>query len=104
MTICNFCSDYHNESYLSYLLSALNNFSVHFAADSRGQLCILGEDLIPVLLPLWNKTSELVKVCSHKSIYNLFASQAKSISTSLLAILKQPFVVLLVPQCFLRDP
>ena len=58
-----FDRDCNNETYLSYLLSALNNFSVHFAADSRGQLCILGEDLIPALLPLWNKTSTLVKVC-----------------------------------------
>ena len=55
--------DYKNETYVSYLLSALNSFSIHFAADNRVQLCILGEDLFPMLLPLWNKTSTLVKVC-----------------------------------------
>ena len=58
-----FDRDCRNETYLSHIMGALNNFSMHFAADNRGQLCILGEDLIPLLLPLWNRTSKAVKVC-----------------------------------------
>ena len=62
MLFC-FDRDCRNETYLSYIVGALNNFSMHFAADNHGQLCILGEDLVPLLLPLWNRTSKVVKVC-----------------------------------------
>ncbi|XP_065051907.1 serine-protein kinase ATM-like isoform X2 [Rhopilema esculentum] len=50
-----------NETVVFYLINALNNFSMNIASDSRGQLCILGEDLFPLLLPLWTKSSAHVK-------------------------------------------
>ena len=54
--------DEKSETVVSYLVSALNNFAINIAADCRGQLCILGEDLFPLLLPLFKKASLLVKV------------------------------------------
>ena len=51
-----------SESVLGSILGALVNFCFGVAADCRGQLCILGEDLFPLLLPFWSKSSESVKV------------------------------------------
>ena len=51
-----------NVQVLEYLLSSLLTFCKSVAIDCRGQLCQLGEDLVPALLQIWNKRHPVIKV------------------------------------------
>ncbi|XP_028397504.1 serine-protein kinase ATM-like [Dendronephthya gigantea] len=50
-----------NTQVLEYLLSSLLTFSKAVIVDCRGQLCQLGEDLLPPLLQIWGKPYISVK-------------------------------------------
>ena len=56
------CRQETNINGLERLLNSLLTFCKSVAADCRGQLCQLGEDLIPALLPVWSKPYPHVKV------------------------------------------
>ena len=47
---------------LDDFLSSLNCFVGSAAEDCRGQVCCLGEDLFPVLMQIWRRSQQTVKV------------------------------------------
>ncbi len=51
-----------NNQVLEYLLRSLLTFCKSVAVDCRRQLCQLGEDIIPALLPIWSKRHPSIKV------------------------------------------